>query len=38
MQKKKKTLYTNTYENGNFLRKFYFEELTYNEIETWTSQ
>lgn len=36
MQKKKK-LYTNTYENGNFLRNFNFEELTYNEIEIWTS-
>lgn len=32
----KSIFYTNTYEKGNFLRKYNFEKLTYDETETLT--
>lgn len=33
----KSIFYTDTYGKGNFLRKYNFEKLTYDEIETLTS-
>lgn len=33
----KSIFYTNTYEKGNFLSKYNFEKLTYDEIEILTS-